>query len=60
MCTSIRNKIKIYESLCVCMLFHSRGCNAGVECGLFKKKMFCFVVAIFDLVHAVEAIHDLH
>ena len=25
----------------------------------FKLFIFCFVVAVFDLVHIVEAIHDL-
>ena len=52
----IRNKIKIYESFC--MLFTAGGAMQALNVEL-KKKMFCFVFAIFDLVHAMEAIHAL-
>ena len=27
--------------------------------GIFEIIIFCFVVAIYDLVHAVEAMYDL-
>ena len=37
-----RNNIKIYESFC--MLFHSRRCNAGVECGLFIIKKIALLL----------------
>ena len=40
----------------------SKGYNIGWckwFCGNFEIIIFCFVVAICDLVHDVEAVHDL-
>ena len=53
-----------FESLTevICLIF--KGYNLDGFSGQFFRffffiKWFCFLVAIFDLVHYVEAIHDL-
>ena len=53
--------IRYLSSLCICDSVPGHCLSMGYNVGWLKWSYFFFrfVVAIFDLVHDVEAIHDL-